>query len=380
MQQSLTPAGLYQQRLADQQIQPDRQQQQVVDALQRRHDSLLQSAAAGGALQRWWHKLTQRHTAVAVSAETESGGSQRGLYLWGGVGRGKTWLMDLFFDCLPAGMGKRMHYHHFMNQVNQRLQALGAGRDPLPQVADELLGTASVLCLDEFFVNDIGNAMLLGGILQRLFEREVMLVTTSNVPPSQLYQDGLQRARFLPSIALLQQHCEVLELTGERDYRLRQLQQMPLYLYPDTAANRVQMQQRFCSMAAGQVRESVVLQINRRPLATVFCAHSEVWIEFATLCREPRSSRDYLELAAEFSSVFVSGLPVMDDDEVDVVRRFIDLVDAFYDQKVKLVMTAAAAMDAIYTGRRLAFEFRRTRSRLQEMQSSEYLAAAHQPV
>ncbi len=376
MQATATPAALYQRLLDEQRIQPDAQQQQVVAALQLRFDWLTQPANSANRWQRWWRKLRGKPEAKSRSANHAAG---RGLYLWGGVGRGKTWLMDLFYDCLPGAIGKRMHYHHFMNQINQRLQALGAGRDPLPQVADELLDGARVLCLDEFFVTDIGNAMLLGGLLQRLFERGVMLVTTSNVAPEELYRDGLQRARFVPSIALIQQHCQVLELSGEQDYRLRQLQQMPLYLVPDSSENQRQLRQRFHAMAAGQVREAVVLQINQRRLPTRYCATSQVWIDFDTLCRQARSSRDYLELAAEFASVFVTGLSCMDDDENDVVRRFIDLVDAFYDQKVKLIMTAAADIDAIYSGQRLAFEFRRTRSRLREMQSSDYLAAAHQP-
>jgi cell division protein ZapE len=375
MSQSKSPQAVYQQLLDSQQFQPDPQQHRVLAELQLRHEWLLQQAAAGKMLRRWWRRLSG--TASHTTATTEL--SKRGLYIWGGVGRGKTWLLDLFFDCLPVGTGQRMHYHHFMNQVNQRLQVFGADRNPLPKVADDLLGTATVLCLDEFFVNDIGNAMLLGGLLQRLFERGVMLVTTSNVPPQDLYRNGLQRARFLPSIALLEQHCQIVELGGEQDYRLRQLQQMPLYLFPDSVANREQLRKRFFNMAAGGVRESTALQLNGRVLNTLYCAHSQVWIDFDSLCREPRSGRDYLELASEFSSVFVSGLPQMDDEDIDAVRRFIDLVDAFYDQKVKLIMTAEDDIDSIYQGQRLAFEFRRTRSRLREMQSSDYLAAAHRP-
>jgi len=375
MSQSKSPLAVYQQLLDSQQFQPDPQQQWVVAELQLRHEWLQQQAATDNLLQRWWHRLSDRPSHTTAITEL----SKRGLYLWGGVGRGKTWLLDLFFDCLPVGTGQRMHYHHFMNQVNQRLQILGHRRNPLRQVADDLLGTAAVLCLDEFVVNDIGNAMLLSGLLQRLFERGVMLVTTSNVPPQELYREGLQRARFLPSIALLQQHCQIIELGGELDYRLRQLQQMPLYLFPDSVANREQLRQRFFNMAAGGVRESTALQINGRIVNTRYCAHSQVWIDFDSLCREPRSGRDYLELASEFSSVFVSGLPQMDDEDMDAVRRFIDLVDAFYDQKVKLIMTAEDNIDSIYKGQRLAFEFHRTRSRLREMQSSDYLAAAHRP-
>ncbi len=370
MSQTGAPQQVYQQLLDTRQFQPDPQQQQVVVELQRRYDWLLQQSAGPTSRWRWWHKLTG-------SAPPAQPAASRGLYLWGSVGRGKTWLLDLLFNGLPAGTGRRMHYHHFMNQINQRLQALGEGRDPLPQLTDDLLGAAKVLCLDEFIVNDIGNAMLLGGVLRRMFERDVMLVTTANTRPEQLYQNGLQRARFLPTIELIKQHCQVLELAGERDYRLRQLQQMPLYLFPDTPAQRERLRQRFFAMAAGPVRTAVELQINGRRIPTKYCAHSQVWLGFDTLCETARASQDYLQLAAEFSSVFVTGVRSMDEQDNDVVRRFIDLVDAFYDQKVKLIMTAEDAMDAIYSGQRLAFEFRRTRSRLQEMQSSDYLATAH---
>lgn len=358
----------YEQLLANACIEADAQQQVVIEALQQRLQRL-RHAQSGD--RRWW----QFWRAQAAPDQPP----MTGLYIWGGVGRGKTWLMDRFYDCLPAGQGKRMHYHHFMNQINHRLRELGEGRDPLPQVADDLLGCARVLCLDEFFVSDIGNAMLMSGLLQRLFQRQVLLVTTSNVAPQNLYAGGLQRARFLPTIDLLQQHCQIMHLGGDKDYRLRQLQQMPLYLFPDDAQALQQLQHRFIDMAAGVVRENMQLQINGRKLAARFCAPSQVWLHFDVLCRQPRSSSDFLELAAEFSSVFIQALPVMADDDNDAVRRFIDLVDAFYDQKVKLIIAAAAAIDEIYIGQRLAFEFRRTRSRLREMQSADYLTAAHRP-
>lgn len=303
-----------------------------------------------------------------------------GLYLWGSVGRGKTWLMDLFYECLPAEVRKRrVHFHRLMGEVHERLRELGQGQDPLPKLADEIADHAHVLCFDEFFVSDIGDAMLLGGLLGRLFERRVLLIATSNVEPDNLYKDGLQRARFLPSIELLKQHCEIHQLAAEQDYRLRRLEKARLYHHPLDAQASEDMLEVFEEVVPGKWHKGKPLAVNGRQIDTLRIANSVAWFGFAPLCREPRSADDYIELARRFATVFIEAVPAMDSDDNDACRRFINLVDTFYDRQVKLVLSAEVAMNQLYSGKRLQFEFQRTLSRLQEMQSKDYLARPHLP-
>ncbi len=303
-----------------------------------------------------------------------------GLYLCGGVGRGKTWLMDLFYECLPDGVSKRrVHFHRLMGEVHDRLKSLGNGQDPLPKLADEIADHAHVLCFDEFFVSDIGDAMLLSGLLARLFTRKVLLVATSNVHPDDLYRDGLQRARFLPSIELLKKHCDIHELAAAQDYRLRQLEKARLFHYPlDEKACRG-LHQIFEEVVPGTWHRGKPLMINNRGIETLRIANSVAWFGFSALCREARSVDDYIELARRFATVFIEAVPAMGNDDNDACRRFINLVDTFYDRQVKLVLSAEVAMDQLYSGHRLGFEFQRTLSRLQEMQSKDYLARPHLP-
>lgn len=303
-----------------------------------------------------------------------------GLYLWGSVGRGKTWLMDLFYECLPDDVPKRrVHFHRLMGEVHERLRELGKGQDPLPKLADEIADHAHVLCFDEFFVSDIGDAMLLGGMLERLFERRVLLVTTSNVEPDGLYKDGLQRARFLPSIDLLKKYCQVHELAAEQDYRLRQLEQAELYQWPLNDEACLALKDIFEEVAPGQWHHGKPLKINGRELKPLRIANSVVWFDFDMLCRQARSVADYIVLARRFTTIIIEALPAMNDDDNDACRRFVNLVDTFYDRQVKLVLSAEVTMQDLYSGNKLSFEFQRTLSRLQEMQSKEYLAKPHLP-
>jgi cell division protein ZapE len=301
---------------------------------------------------------------------------QRGIYLWGGVGRGKTFLMDLFHAALrvPA---RRDHFHRFMKDVHSRLGALRHVEDPLSQVAGSIASDASVVCLDELFVSDIADAMILSGLFGGLIQRGATLVFTSNAPPSELYRNGLQRARFLPAIALIERHCEVLNVDAGTDYRLRQLEKAPLYirgLGPDADA---EMQQRFAAIAgtAGEAAGSLVIE--GRPIPVRRLSADVAWFDFAAICAGPRGAADYVEIARDFHTVLVSGVPVFDATLENEARRFIALVDEFYDRSVKLLVSAAADPDALYRGDRLAFEFQRTRSRLAEMQTHAYLARAH---
>jgi cell division protein ZapE len=301
----------------------------------------------------------------------------RGLYLWGSVGRGKTLLMDQFADALPAGLALRVHFHHFMLDVQARLRELGEVRDPLPQVAEGVAARARVLCLDEFMVTDIGDAMILSGLLGALFERGVALVTTSNTPPSNLYQGGLQRARFLPAIGLLERNCAVVELASAHDWRLRALTRAPVYLTPDDARTEVALGSLFAELEQGAVRDDVDLTLNGRTLhARRVCAQA-AWFDFAALCEGPYGSVDYIELARTYPAILISRLPQFTPFNEDAAQRFVHLVDELYDRRVKLAVTAQAPAIELYDGKRLRGDFARTISRLIEMQSREYLAEAH---
>jgi cell division protein ZapE len=301
-----------------------------------------------------------------------------GLYLWGSVGRGKTWLMDLFFDSLPEQGKTRIHFHRFMQRVHWYLARLGHRRDPLPRIADEWARDGRVLCLDEFFVSDIADAMLLGGLLEALFRNGVTLVTTSNVEPGKLYQDGLQRAKFLPAIDLLRRHTRVLHLAGGTDFRLRILEQSEIFHHPlDDDAERV-MTRAFERMAA-ECELNHDLEINGRMFHARRRGDGVIWFEFGELCERPRGAVDYIEIARAFNTVVVSNMPALGEEDADAARRFITLVDEFYDRNVKLLLSADAPISQLYTGRKLAFEFERTRSRLTEMQSHDYLARPHLP-
>ncbi|PID43953.1 MAG: cell division protein ZapE [Gammaproteobacteria bacterium] len=304
---------------------------------------------------------------------------ERGLYFWGGVGRGKTWLMDTFFDSLPFDRKMRVHFHRFMHRVHHELKGLEGVKDPLKTIARTFAAEARVICFDEFFVSDIGDAMILAGLLDELFANEVCLVCTSNIIPDGLYKDGLQRARFLPAIALVNEHTEVINVDGGVDYRLRTLEQAELYHFPlDSGANR-SLEKSYEGLAVESGGHDLDLEINSRIIKAVRRSDDVVWFEFAELCDGPRSQNDYIELAKEFHAVLISNIPVMGGDTDDQARRFINLIDEFYDRNVKLVVSAEASIDKLYRGGKLDFEFERTQSRLLEMQSQEYLEAPHKP-
>jgi cell division protein ZapE len=302
----------------------------------------------------------------------------RGLYIWGGVGRGKTWLMDLFYDSLDFDARQRVHFHRFMQRVHGALRARREARDPLRRIARAWAERYRVLCLDEFFVADIADAMLLGGLLENLFAHGVTLVTTSNTAPAQLYRDGLQRARFLPAIDALQRHTRVLELGGSTDFRLRILERSELFHHPlDDRADAV-LAEAFDRFAADCELDHE-LEINGRDFRARRRGDGVIWFDFKELCEKPRGSIDFIEIARAFNTVVLSGVPRLDDSDANAARRLITLIDEFYDRNVKLLMSAAVPAAELYTGKRLAFEFERTASRLVEMQSHDYLARPHLP-
>ncbi|MBN8727155.1 MAG: AFG1 family ATPase [Xanthomonadales bacterium] len=301
----------------------------------------------------------------------------RGVYLWGRVGRGKTFLCDLFFQSVAEPRRQRVHFHRFMQAVQAELRALEGRRDPLEEVAARLAREVRLLVLDEFFVGDIGDAMILGNLLKALFARGVVLATTSNTPPPELYRDGLQRERFLPAIALLEAHCEVVELASEHDWRLRALRQAPVYFTPVGADAERRLGEVFRRMAHGAVQEDHALALNGREVRVRRSAEGVIWFAFADLCEGPRGVADYIELARSFRTLIISSVPQFTPLTDDAARRFIELVDEAYDRGVKLVLSAAVPIVELYDGDRLRAEFARTESRLIEMQSEEYLAREH---
>lgn len=331
------------------------------------------------ALNELWADLQrQRHPGLLRRLQRNKAEYVKGIYLWGGVGRGKTWLMDIFYQHMPVQRKQRIHFHRFMQRVHNDLKAREDVQDPLSLIAREWSRSCSLLCLDEFFVSDIADAMLLAGLLKGLFNNGVTLVTTSNIEPDGLYRDGLQRAKFLPAIQLLKDRTRVIELTGSIDYRLRILEQSEIYHHPnDSEADRI-LTASFNRMAA-ECEMNHDLDVNGRRFHARRRGDGIIWFEFAELCEKPRGSIDYIELARAFNTVFLSGAPQLDDDQANEARRFITLVDEFYDRNVKLLMSAAAPIPELYTGRKLVFEFERTASRLTEMQSHDYLARPHLP-
>ncbi|HJP39826.1 MAG: cell division protein ZapE [Gammaproteobacteria bacterium] len=302
-----------------------------------------------------------------------------GAYLWGDVGRGKTFVMDLFFDSLPFENKLRQHFHRMMYYIHNQLQQLAGQTDPLETVAQNLAKRARVICFDEFFVADIADAMILGRLLDILFRQGVTLIATSNFPPDELYLDGLQRQKFLPAIELLKQHTQITGVNGNTDYRLRVLEQAEIYHSPlddDATSNLVSYFERIAP-ESGTMNQSI--EVHGRKIPFRRRADGIAWFDFAALCDGPRNQNDYIEIARSFQTIILSDLPILDSLKENQARRFIALVDEFYDRRVKLIIAAAAPISAIYSGRRLNLEFERTRSRLWEMQSHEYLAAQHRP-
>ena len=303
----------------------------------------------------------------------------KGLYMWGGVGRGKTTLMDLFFEELPFDDKLRFHFHRMMYRVQNRLKDIKDEEDPIKIVADEISEQARVICFDEFFVSDIGDAMILGRLMEALFNRGVTLIATSNIPPDELYKGGLQRQRFLPAIDLIKNNTRVMRVDNDTDYRLRVLEQAEIYHSPLDAQANQNLQSYFDQIAPDAGTQGQDIEILGRNLTTIRRAEGIAWFSFGTLCDGPRSKDDYIELARTFSTVLLSSLPEMGIEQENQARRFIALVDEFYDRRVKLIISAEKPISEIYCGKKLRMEFQRTQSRLLEMQSHDYLAQAHLP-
>ncbi|QLG88282.1 cell division protein ZapE [Chitinibacter bivalviorum] len=303
----------------------------------------------------------------------------RGLYFWGGVGRGKSFLMDAFYAGLPYKRKKRLHFHHFIQEVHRELRAQQGSDDPLAKVADKWAKAVRVLCFDEFHVSDIADAMILGRLMEQLFNRDVVLVTTSNYPPDGLYPNGLQRANFLPTIELLKAKLDVLNVDGGQDFRLRTLTAARTYLQPQSPETEREMAELFAKMSTAH-DEDPHITIEGRKVKARRRAGGAIWFDFAVLCGDGRGQADYLALAQEYHTVFLSGLPKLKPEQSNLARRFTWLVDVFYDHRVKLIIAADVPVEEVYVSGLQASEFFRTASRMTEMQSKEYLALAHQSV
>jgi cell division protein ZapE len=364
-----TPWQRYQADLQREDFSYDSGQEQAVLLLQDLYERLVAASSEHDSVFRAW---IRKWRGLGIEPQT-------GLYFWGGVGRGKTYLVDTFYECLPFHRKMRVHFHRFMQRVHDDLTGLAGEKNPLESVAERIARDARVLCFDEFFVTDIADAMILSELMRALFARGVTLVATSNIEPAHLYENGLQRQRFLPTIALLEKYTKIVNVDAGIDYRLRTLQQATLYHFPLNEAAAQSMESSFNRLAGVPGNHWERLEINHRYLTCRRVAKDVAWFDFAELCAGPRSQNDYIELARIFQSVLISGVPQFLPGMDDQARRFVNLVDEFYDRSVKLVLTAEVPLLQLYGGGRLEFEFQRTVSRLQEMQSLEYLAREHLP-
>ncbi|GAA0790517.1 cell division protein ZapE [Marinobacterium sediminicola] len=366
----MTPLERYQQDLKRDDFSYDPTQEMAVGHLQRLYDDLVaaERAPRPGLMQRLGGKLKRQKQEPI-----------KGLYFWGGVGRGKTYLMDTFYDSLPFERKMRTHFHRFMQRVHHELKALDGTKNPLVEIGRKYADEARIICFDEFFVSDITDAMILGGLMQELFNNGVSLVATSNIVPDGLYKDGLQRQRFLPAIDMLKRYTEVVNVDGGIDYRLRTLEQAELYHWPLDAEADKSLARSFESLAPDLEEEEAeaVVEINGRGIKARRLCEDVAWFDFNALCEGARSQNDYIELGKIYHAVLLSNVPQMGRHNDDAARRFINLVDEFYDSGVKLIISAAVPIHEIYTEGRLNFEIERTQSRLLEMQSHEYLAREH---
>lgn len=301
-----------------------------------------------------------------------------GLYLWGKVGRGKTFLIDLLVQSLPTTLCQRWHFHRFMGHIHEQMTRMPGTVDPLVVIAKQIKKDTKVLCLDELFVEDIADAMILGRLFQALIQNGVIIVTTSNCSPDMLYRNGLQREKFIPAIHALQAHCTVVNLDGHQDWRLRHLQHLPLYLCPADATAHQALAASFDELRT-QPADQLPLNIYGRELSVQAKTNDILWVRFEAICCTPTSARDYIELARCFHTIVIEHIPFLTDADSPAVVRFIHLIDELYDRHVKLFISADAPIGKLYQGTAHPFAFARTQSRLHEMQTSAYLEKAHQP-
>ncbi|WP_286263011.1 cell division protein ZapE [Thalassotalea atypica] len=369
---NLSPLEKYQHDLTRDDFQYDAAQENAVKHLQRLYEDLQSKPLPVTGFK----KVLNRWKKVVAKQEKKT---PQGIYFWGGVGRGKTYLVDTFFECLPFPNKTRVHFHRFMHRVHEEMKGLVGQSDPLKVIAKRFADETCIICFDEFFVSDITDAMILGTLFEELFAHNVTLVATSNIIPDELYRNGLQRARFIPAIKLINEHCVVVNVDSGVDYRLRTLEQAEIYHAPLDQQAKENLDTYFKQLSVEEGKLCRVIEINNRELTTVQESDGVVHFEFSELCESARSQGDYMELSRFYHTVLLANVTQMNVDCDDAARRFIALVDEFYERNVKLIISAAVAMDNLYTHGSLEFEFKRCLSRLQEMQSHDYLASEHLP-
>lgn len=363
----MTPWDKYQEDLSLIDFQYDEAQEMAVKELQRLYDELTQPRK----------KKTWRVSLKAKFGRGLPVPSIQGIYFWGGVGRGKTYLVDTFYDCLPFDKKMRVHFHRFMQRIHQELKQLDNQEDPLKVIAKKIADETRIICFDEFFVSDITDAMILGTLMQELFSRGIVLVATSNIEPDGLYKNGLQRARFLPAIDLINENTRIVNVDSGTDYRLRTLEQAEIYHHPLDHDAQKNLDIYFEKLAAENFVSNTVVTIEGREIKVMKKAETSIMFEFLALCDAPRSQTDYIELSRVYQNVLLANVTQMTEANDDIARRFIAMVDEFYERKVKLIISCEVPPEELYTSGRLSFEFQRCLSRLQEMQSLEYLKEMH---
>ena len=350
----MKPSELYSSLIEDGKLSFDQEQKNLLDKLDDLNDVLIQRSKS------WFGR---KHI--------------KGLYIRGEVGRGKTQMMDIFFETLSIEKKKRVHFHRFMKLLHDDLDKISGQKDPLKVVAKNISKETEVLCFDEFYVEDIGDAMLLGRFINELFENKVTLIATSNTHPNNLYKDGLHRSRFIPAIESIKENCEVHELDSAQDYRLRTLEQLEIFIVYGEDKGVKTLESNYSELTNNEYVEDRNIEILGRKIKTIRLSKGTVWIAFQDICEGPRSAKDYIEICSEFHTIFISHVPIMGGVSDDSARRFIALVDECYERNVNLILSMQAELDQIYIGERLSEPFKRCISRLEEMRSREYLSRPH---
>ncbi len=365
----MTPLDIYTQDIKKHGFQQDEAQLKAVQSLDKLFHDFVRYVDSSVVKETGWKRWFSKANPQPVVP--------KGLYFWGGVGRGKTYLMDTFYEALPCEKKMRVHFHRFMYRVHDELNSLGDVNDPLELVADKFKSEADIICFDEFFVSDITDAMILGTLFQALFRRGVVLVATSNIPPQDLYRNGLQRARFLPAIELIQKNCQILNVDSGIDYRLRTLEQAEIYHFPLDEQAGINLCRYFEQLVGENKQGETCIEVNHRQIDIINSYEGVLHATFEQLCQSARSQNDYIELSRLYNTVLLADVKQMGRLSDDAARRFIALVDEFYERNVKLIISAEVAMEDLYTQGQLEFEFQRCQSRLIEMQSHDYLAKEH---
>jgi len=357
----MTPFELYQQQLNQPSIQPDEEQRHAVQQCERLYYQLNSHHQSSS----WFSKLFNKPEDI------------KGLYLWGGTGRGKTWIVDSFYSCLEFKDKQRTHFHSFMRDVHQSLRTLPKTPDPLKIIATGIAKKTRLLCLDEFHVHDIGDAMIMAGLLEALFKQRITLVATSNIPIEDLYLNGLQRDRFMDTITALQYYTQEVNLGQGTDYRFKSLNKSGTYFIGDSNEAETFLNKHLTQIAPCPPKHNRQLTINHRGINYIAYANNIIWFSFEQICNTPRADSDYIALANLCQTIMISDVSYMDEQHDNIARRFIHLIDALYDHQVKCIITAVDKPENLYRGKSLAKPFQRTISRLVEMDSSEYLKLPH---